>query len=214
MEARNRPDKYLSIIIDGMDQHTTMVPKMRQCIKNIEDLYVKTHMCGVLVYGWGLCCDLWIDAHHKHDSNHVVTSIMRVLEYVHHSRVSLPPIVSIQVDNYVWENKNKYLLRLCAALIGLGYFEEVWVSFLFVGHIHIDTNQCFSCISHVLKRDDIDSLPELLNLIRNHISGHANGRVRYVELMENIFDWKTFIEPHLFSSRSLEFTEVSKPHHF
>ena len=29
LEARNRPDKYLSIIIDGMDQNTTMVPKMR-----------------------------------------------------------------------------------------------------------------------------------------------------------------------------------------
>ena len=27
--------------------------------------------------------------------------------------------------------------------------------------------------------------------------------------MENIFDWKIFIEPHLFSSRNLEFTGVS-----
>ena len=32
--------------------------------------------------------------------------------------------------------------------------------------------------------------------------------------MENVFDWKTFIEPHLFSSRSLEFIGVSEPHHF
>ena len=66
----------------------------------------------------------------------------------------------------------------------------------------------------MLKKDDINSLPELLNLIRNHIPGHTNEPVRYAELMENIFDWKTFIEPHLFSSRSLEFIEVSKPHHF
>ena len=32
--------------------------------------------------------------------------------------------------------------------------------------------------------------------------------------MENIFDWKTFIEPHLFSSRSLEITRISEPYHF
>jgi hypothetical protein len=59
---------------------------MRQSVKNIEGRYVKTHLYGVLVHGWGLCCDLWIDAHHKHDSNQVVTSIMRVLRHVHITR--------------------------------------------------------------------------------------------------------------------------------
>ena len=214
LEARNRLDKYLSIIIDGMDQNTTMVSKIQQSVKNIEGRYVKTHLCGVLVHGWGLCCDLWIDAHHKHDSNQVVTSIMKVLKYVHQCRGTLPLILSIQADNCAWENKNKYLLGLCAALVGLGYFEEVRVSFLLVGHTHADIDQRFSCISHVLKKDDINSLPELLNLIRNHIPGHTDEPVRYAELMENIFDWKTFIEPHLFSSRSLEFIGVSEPHHF
>jgi hypothetical protein len=29
LDARNRPDKFLSIVVDGMDQNTTMVPKMR-----------------------------------------------------------------------------------------------------------------------------------------------------------------------------------------
>ena len=165
MEARNRPNKYLSIIIDGMDQHTTMMPKMWQSLKNIKDQYVKTHLCGVLVHEWGLCCDLWIDAHHKHDNDQVVTSVMIFLEYVHHFRGSLPPIWSIQADNCAWENKKKYLLGFCTALIGLGYFKEVQVNFLLVGHTHANIDQHFSCISHVLKKDDINSLPELLNLI-------------------------------------------------
>jgi hypothetical protein len=69
LEARNRPDKVLSFVVDGMDQNTTMVPKMRQTMKNIEGRYMKTHLCGILVHGWGLCCNLWIDAHHRHDSN-------------------------------------------------------------------------------------------------------------------------------------------------
>jgi N-acetylmuramoyl-L-alanine amidase len=88
LDARNRPDKFLSIVVDGMDQNTTMVPKMRQTVKNIEGRYVKTHLCRILVHGWGLCCDLWIDAHHRHDSNQVVTSIMQVLNYVHNEGVT------------------------------------------------------------------------------------------------------------------------------
>jgi hypothetical protein len=76
LEARNRPDKVLSIVVDEMDQNTTMVPKMCQTVKNIEGRYVKIHLCGILVHGWGLCYNLWIDAHHRHDSNQVVTSTL------------------------------------------------------------------------------------------------------------------------------------------
>jgi hypothetical protein len=50
LDARNRPNKFLSIVVDGMDQNTTMVPKMRQTVKNIEGRYVKTHLCGILVH--------------------------------------------------------------------------------------------------------------------------------------------------------------------
>jgi hypothetical protein len=32
--------------------------------------------------------------------------------------------------------------------------------------------------------------------------------------MENIWDWKGFITPHLQSSRSVEFIGMSEPHHF
>jgi hypothetical protein len=140
LDARNKLDKFLSIVVDGMDQNTTMVPKMRQSMKNIEGRYMKTHLCGVLVHGWGLCYDLWIDAHHKHDSNQVVTSIMRVLNYVHSTRGALSSILCIQTDYCARENKNKFLLGLCATLVGLGYFEEVRVGFLLVGHTHLDTH--------------------------------------------------------------------------
>jgi hypothetical protein len=38
------PDFFMSLIVDGMDQNTTMVPKMRQTVKNIESRFVKTHL--------------------------------------------------------------------------------------------------------------------------------------------------------------------------
>ena len=166
----NRPDKFLSIIVDGMDQNTTMVPKMRQLVKNIEGQYVKTHLCGILVHGWGLCCDLWINAHHMHDSNQVVTSMMRVLNYVHNERGDLPLILCIQADNYRWKNKNKYFFSLCTTLVGL---KEVRIGFLLVKHTHSDIDQRFNCILHILKGNDFNLLSELLGLIENGIPKHV-----------------------------------------
>ena len=49
---------YMCIIVDGMDQNTTMVPRMRQTVKHIESRFVKTHLCGALVHGLGLYYDV------------------------------------------------------------------------------------------------------------------------------------------------------------
>ena len=77
--AIEKPDDILCIIVDSMDQNATMVPKFQQPVKGIEGHYVKIHLCGILVYGLALYCHIWLDAHHKHDSNQVITSIVRVL---------------------------------------------------------------------------------------------------------------------------------------
>ena len=70
-----------------------MVPKLRQAIKGIEGRYVKTHLCGVLVHREDLYTDVWIDLHHKHDSNQVITSIMYVIANVRIRRGSTLPLV-------------------------------------------------------------------------------------------------------------------------
>jgi hypothetical protein len=74
-----------------------MVPKMRQTVKNIESRFVKTHLCGVLVHGIGLYADVWIDAHHKHDSNQVITSVIHVIADVRRRKGRLPPTLRIQL---------------------------------------------------------------------------------------------------------------------
>ena len=108
-------------------------------VKGIESRYVKTHLCGVLVHGVGLYTDIWIDKHHKHDSNQVVTSIMNVVQDVRNRRGNiLPPKLHIQADNCGRENKNQYMFALCAALVVFKYFAEVHLSFLIVGHTHED----------------------------------------------------------------------------
>ena len=65
--------------------------------------------------------------------------------------------------------KNIYL-HIVASLVALGYFRNVHLSFLIVGHTHEDIDQRFSIISDVLKRQDIDSVKEMLALIERGAS--------------------------------------------
>jgi hypothetical protein len=83
----------MCLIVDGMDQNTTMIPKMRQTMKSMESQFVKTHLCAVLVYGVGLYADVWFNAYHLHDSNQVVTSIMYAIGDVRARWGKLPPVI-------------------------------------------------------------------------------------------------------------------------
>jgi hypothetical protein len=44
------------------------------------------------------------------------------------------------------------MFGLCATLVAQGYFKEVQLSFLIVGHMHEDIDQRFSIISNTLKQ--------------------------------------------------------------
>ena len=78
----------------------------------------------------------------------------------------MPPKLRIEIDNCGRENKNQYMFALCAALVAFKYFVEVHLSFFIVGHTHEDIDQKFSTIFETLKSRDIDSLKELLELVR------------------------------------------------
>ena len=153
-----------------------------------------------------------VDSYHKHDSNQVITSIMHVIVDVRTCRGgTLPPVLRIHADNCGRENKNQYMFALCATLVGLGYFAEVYLSFLLVGHTHEDIDQRFSVISGTLKRQDIDSLRELLELIKkgaSHTKAFATSRH-----LEYVWDWKKFINSYLYTGPNT-FVGISTKHHF
>ena len=83
----------MCLIVDGMDQNTTMVPKMRQTVKNIESRFVKTHLCTVFVHGIGLYADVCTDAYHKQHSNQVITTVMHVIDDVRRRKSVLSPML-------------------------------------------------------------------------------------------------------------------------
>src|SRR5450759_2002476 len=135
---------------------------------------------------------------------------MHVITDVRRRKGRLPPTLRLQADNCTRENKNIYMFGLCAALVGLGYFQEVQLCFLIVGHTHEDIDQRFSIISNTLKRTNIDSLKELLQLVERGTS-YTEAFVSAKHL-ENVRDWKLFITPHLLTGRDTV-TGITFPHH-
>ena len=93
--------------------------------------------------------------------------------------------------------------------MALGIFREIQLSFLLVGHTHEDIDQRFSTISSALKRQDINSLKELLQIIQEKPTRTEPFVV--AEHLEHIRDWKSFISPYL---REDEFIGTSQPQHF
>jgi hypothetical protein len=102
------------------------------------------------------------------------------------------------------------MFALCTTLVGLGYFQEVQLYFLIVGHTHENIDQRFSIISNTLKRTNIDSLKELLELVQRRTSyTEAFVSARH---LENVRDWKSFIMLHLLT-RGDTITGITFPHH-
>jgi hypothetical protein len=76
--------------------------------------------------------------------------------------------------------------------------------------MHEDIDQSFSIISNTLKRTNIYSLKELLELVQRGTSyTEAFVSARH---LENVRDWKSFITPH-FLTRSDTITGITFPHH-
>lgn len=73
--------------------------------------------------------------------HHICTCILSCT--VPHSR---PSTLYLQADNCAGENKNIYMLTFLSPLISLDMFQEIYLSFLLVGHTHEDIDQLFSMV--------------------------------------------------------------------
>jgi hypothetical protein len=153
---------------------------------------------------------VWFNAHHLQDSNQVATSIMHAIGDVKARQGKLSSVLRIQADNYGRENKNIYMFGYCTVLVAQGYFKEVQLSFLIVGHTHEDIDQRFSIISNTLKRQDVDSLRQLLQPTNE--GAWFTESFFSARLLENVWNWKSFITPYLITGGD-SFVGISLPHH-
>ena len=129
-KARRSPSKYLTLILDGMDQSKTDVPNERRICKSSANLQkLRTHLVGAILHS-GLspmgkiflgCFDIF---QWKHDSN-LTMNILLILLETFNNRFGLPPVLNLQLDNCWRENKNKFVFTLLSLLIEWSVFDKV-----------------------------------------------------------------------------------------
>lgn len=129
-KARRFPDKYLTVIDDGMDQKTTNIPRVRRKTKATCNLtYIGTHLVGAILHSGQSSKGKEIYGSFDfyqwpHDPNLTASVLLRMLaKWCQFYK--LPPIFCLQLDNCVKENKNQYMMWLFALLVELLVFDKV-----------------------------------------------------------------------------------------
>ncbi len=147
-------DRYLSIIMDAMDQGKTQLPLMTRKQKNDTVKLMKQKLMGVMAHGHGT----YVYVAHPPmatGTNFSIECLWRTImklndEYTAKGK-HLPPVLTLQLDN-ASDNKSKTMLAFATYLVEAGVFESIELNFLMVGHTHEDIDQFFSVIAGRFKR--------------------------------------------------------------
>ena len=186
-KSLKKPEHYLCLMIDGMDQKKTCLPHLKRLPKDLNDeCLVQMHLVGCLAYSGTVKPHVFITYPNVHnDPNLTVTVIQRVLMNWGHP---LPPVLYIQLDNTARENKNSTVFGYLSMLVEQGVFKKVKVNFLLVGHTHDHIDQMFSTFSRQLSRCDAFTLPKLFDVICDAYTPRPN-----VIHLKEIYDFKRYI---------------------
>jgi hypothetical protein len=149
--AMQQPRRYLSMIIDGMDHSKLSIPHFPFWRKPKSLEYVQPVACtGIKIHTPLPKVIHYMDVlQYSHDPNLVMNLLLEALASLDGP---LPPILCIQLDNCFRENKNYYVMALCALLVYRRHVKEVRVNFCLTGHTHEDIDQVFSLVSDQLKK--------------------------------------------------------------
>lgn len=128
-KARKYPDRYLSIILDGMDQKSTSIPRFYRTSKSASGAWkLPTHITGAIIHGKGQ--HMYLDnKDHPHDSNMTATILLNIIKKYSNP---LPDVLYLQMDNCFRENKNQTIIGVCALLVEMEIFKKVKKRQIFV----------------------------------------------------------------------------------
>ena len=103
----------------------------------------------------------------------------------------------LQADNTASQVKNRYMFGLAAWLIEHGVAREIEISFLLVGHTHIDIDQMFSTFWTAWRRGHpvkvTARLEKLLKFVRKYLPSLA----RNATVIDSVWAFRAFFEPHV-----------------
>ncbi|XP_006815072.2 uncharacterized protein LOC102804474 [Saccoglossus kowalevskii] len=208
-KAEKEPEELLTIIIDGMDQNKTDLPHLMTEDKATSNLLkLRTHITGSIVHTGvtsGKIPFAHIDVNQiPHDSNLTMNILLDVLSEV---KTHLAKVLYLQLDNCFRENKNRFLLSLMELMVEINVFEEIFVSFLPVGHTHENVDQMFSKISTKLGHRNTYTIDDLEETVTASYTPPIKSCGLLKKPLYNIKDW---LLPHITGKMQGH----SKPHNF
>ena len=142
-KASLEPEKYLSIIIDSMDQKKTDVPhwpgKLPGWAEGLPTYRQRVIGCKVHWRGRSFAYLFLADALISGGANLVNECLCQVLLELQ-KIAPLPPVLYLQFDNCA-ENKNKVVFGFLHHLVHQNVFCKIKVGFLMTGHTHEDIGE-------------------------------------------------------------------------
>ena len=126
------------------------------------------------------------------DPNVTITILLDYLRRRKEALGELPRTWLLQLDNSGHENKNQFVMGLCAMLVSLNWFDNIVVSFLIPGHTHEDVDQDFSVFWRYAANKNILTVPDLRTALITAFSKQKDSNVTCV-LVRKMFDFKQVI---------------------
>ena len=162
--AADHESDWLCIIIDGMDQAKTNIPRANGKRDRGDEKTIPTRIIGVKIHGRFQKFYI-IPPDMPHDSNVTWSILLDCINQLKDEYGSLPSKLWVQMDNTATDNKNKLNFAIQRHLVSAGIFREAVFGFLPVGHTHEDIDQAFSRIATYLRgsRHTANSFPDLVH---------------------------------------------------
>lgn len=189
----SNPEKYMGIVIDGMDQKKTRLPHWPRPPKSIdESCLIQLHVVGCLVFNGELHSRVFLNYPNLHnDGNLTITILQRVIVEWEKRPGGLPPVLYLQLDNTSRENKNNLLMTYLHMLLEKKVFKKIKLGFLLVGHTHDQIDQMFSRFSRRLAKHKAYTFEELCSIISKSYTPEP-----IITLLTETFDFKRYAFDH------------------
>ena len=122
--AQDRPDLFLSLIIDGMDQSTCYLPNLHDSVHLSTPLNVK--LTGAIAHGRPNPRRVFLSTDHAGNTDLYCQVLVETLKEVCGGDFSkLPPVLFLQLDNTGSTNKNNLEVAMASYLVERGIHSEV-----------------------------------------------------------------------------------------
>ena len=181
-----RPERYLGMVIDGMDQQKTNLPHWPRAPSGLKpECQIQVHVVGCLIFSKPTKLHVFLNYPNLHnDSNLIITIIQTV---INEFEGSLPPVLYLQLDNTARENKNNLLMTYLNYLVAKRVFKKIKVGFLLVGHTHDNIDQMFSHFLQRLNRQSATIIEKLIFVIASSYTPWPK-----VTIIPRTFDFRRF----------------------